>query len=249
MADRNKKPDRYNYTVFFYRIKNIVLDIFFPPFCVACRAYKGRDSFLCDSCAALIKQNTAFFCPLCKNRLPQKILCHPKIHYILGAAGNYDDPVLQIAIHGFKYERIKSLSAPLGNILIDYLEGAVKNWDILIQEFLIIPIPLHPRRERERGFNQSLLLAGKVGEHFDIPVVQALRRVKNNSPQVSIKGREARKKNIAGVFKVDRPDLISNKNVILIDDVFTSGATMNEAVQALKDNGAKRIIALVLARA
>jgi predicted amidophosphoribosyltransferase len=115
--------------------------------------------------------------------------------------------------------------------------------------WLIVPVPLHPRRERERGFNQAKILAEIVAHHFNLTLIEALKRIKNTKPQAKIKDIEKRMQNIFNCFAIKSPEAIQGKNIILIDDVFTSGATINEAVKVLKQNGAKKVIALVLAKA
>ena len=118
-----------------------------------------------------------------------------------------------------------------------------------IKNFIVVPIPLHYRRERQRGFNQSKLLADEISKKFNIQVVECLKRIKNNDPQAKLKSNNEREKNISGCFKIINPEMIKNKNILLVDDVFTTGATINEAVKILKENSARRIIAIVVAKA
>jgi ComF family protein len=116
----------------------------------------------------------------------------------------------------------------------------------------MIPIPLHPKKERERGFNQSLLIAEALRDFLSgsPPLIsQILVRVKNTKAQAEIKDSDKRKENVRSCFAVKNPSEIKGKNIILIDDVFTSGATANEAVRTLKTAGARRILVLVLAKA
>ncbi|MDO8500183.1 MAG: phosphoribosyltransferase family protein [bacterium] len=114
---------------------------------------------------------------------------------------------------------------------------------------VFIPIPLYKSRERKRGFNQSGLIAEFLGKHFNIAVeTKAVCRIKNTLPQIEMKTDYDRQKNIAGVFKVETPDAVKGKIVILIDDVLTSGATLEEAARVLKSAGAKSIWAAVVAR-
>lgn len=163
--------------------------------------------------------------------------------------GRYDDPVLAAAIHAFKYDRLQALQNPLGALLADYLTAILKNSDLDIRNFLVVPIPLHATRLRDRGFNQALFLAKKIAERFGCETEELLIRAKNNKPQVGLAGRAARETNVAGIFRPRDPQAITGKKILLVDDVFTSGATMGEAVRVLKENRARRIVALVLARA
>jgi len=113
----------------------------------------------------------------------------------------------------------------------------------------IIPVPLHVARLRQRGFNQALILAHELSRAFSLPLsFDNLKRVRPTRPQVELTGTE-RIKNVAGAFALRRPDELKDRGVLLIDDVFTTGATMNECARVLKDAGASRVTALTLARA
>jgi ComF family protein len=230
--------------------KDIILDILFPPLCLNCQKYlQNKNKFICDTCLAAIKFNNTLFCPVCRARLADnKRICHYDSQYLLAAAGNYDDLVLQNLIHHFKYKSFKNLAPILAEILIKYLSNLSLSM-VKSQKSVVVPVPLHPRRERQRGFNQAKLIAGIVAKKFNWDLFEGLKRIKNNKPQVGLRDSEARVKNMAGCFEIQNPERVKNKDILLVDDVFTSGATMNEAVKILKANGAKRIIALVIAKA
>ena len=249
---------------FLIKAKNVFLDILFPPICLNCQKYlnaladadltrtNAKNTFnkiLCDSCYSSIKINNTLFCPVCRARLANnEKICHFNSPYLLAAATNYDDPVIQNLIHYFKYKGLENLSPILGEILIKYLEDIFRNSKFIIHNSILVPIPLHFWREKQRGFNQSKLLAKNIANHYNIPLVENLKRIKNTDPQAKSKNSEERIKNISGCFEVKNSESIAGKNVILIDDVFTSGATMDEAVKILKKNGAKKIIALIMAK-
>ncbi len=238
---------------FLSKVKNTILDILFPPICLNCQKHlDAKNKLICEECLALIKINNALFCPICRLRLAEnKQICHHKFsyNYILAAAGNYDDSILQNLIHYFKYKSCKNLAPILGEILIKYLNSVNLNFNF--SNFIVVPIPLHPKRERERGFNQSKLIAEIMANYLNLPLIDGLKRIKNNDPHAKIKGAEKRNKNIAGCFEIKNPEIImiEDKNIILIDDVFTSGATINESVKILKIGGVKKIITLVIAKA
>lgn len=128
--------------------------------------------------------------------------------------------------------------------------------DIFIQQHpsfpflpdLVTYIPLYPSREKERGFNQSLLLAKLLAENYGWAFARILTRIKNNKPQMSINNFQLRKRNIKGVFSIKPTALIKGKNVVIIDDVATTGATIFEATKVLKRNGAKTVWGMVMAR-
>ncbi|MBI3638586.1 ComF family protein [Candidatus Wolfebacteria bacterium] len=263
--------------LFLIKAKNILLDIFFPPVCFACQKHlaertnadspakisnensgeEAQNNFLCEECLLSIKLNNSLFCPVCRARIPEfEKICHFNSKYLLAAATNYNDPVIQNLIHYFKYKGFENIAPFLSEVLIKYTESVIRNLKparpaggLEIRNFLIIPIPLHPSRQRERGFNQSELLAKNIAVYYSIPLINNLKRIRKNEHQVSLKDYGKRIKNIAGCFSIKNPEEIAGKNIILIDDVFTSGATMNEAVEILKSAGARKIIALVLAKA
>ena len=245
------------------KIKDVIFDILFPPICVNCQKYitqlesetTNTLKLICDGCSKQIKINTSLFCPFCRTRLAdnKKICNHSKkdfpYYYFLAAAGNYDDPILRNLIHCFKYQKFEKLTLILGNIVMKYINNFSPDGGLKIKNFIIISIPLHFWREKQRGFNQSKLIAEYIARKLNLQLVDSLKRAKNNKPQARSKNSEERNKNVEEIFKITNPELISGKNIILIDDVYTSGATMNKAVKILKENGAKKIIALVIAKA
>ena len=113
---------------------------------------------------------------------------------------------------------------------------------------LVIPVPLHRTRLRHRGFNQALVLAHGVSERFSVPLLyDNLARLRSTLPQVELSG-TARAENVKGAFGLIRPSEVREKRVLLIDDVFTTGATMNECAKTLKEAGAAAVTVFTLAR-
>lgn len=235
------------------KIKNFLLDALFPPICLNCQKtldksnINEQNKFICDKCLSLIQINNTLFCPICRARLPEnKKICHLDSKYLLAPAGNYDNEILKNLIHYFKYKNFKNLSPLLGELILSYIKNS--RFQILDSKFLIVPIPLHKKRERMRGFNQSKLLANYIAKKLNLESIDVLERIKNNKPQAYLKDSEERIKNMSGCFQIKNSNSVNSKNILLIDDVFTSGATINEAVKILKENGAKKIIALVIAK-
>ena len=228
--------------------KKIALDILFPPVCLGCFNHTSEDQYLCELCQELIVINSAFFCPVCRLRLADnKIICHHENapRYILGAATDYNNPIINNLIHYFKYEGFKKIAPLLSEFLIEFLNRA----KFSAENFILIPIPLHSSREKQRGYNQSKLLAEILSGKLNIELIDGIKRVKKTKPQAQAKKSEEREKNVSNCFKVTDKNKISGKNILLVDDVFTSGATINEAVKVLRKSGAKKIAALVVARA
>ncbi len=226
----------------FVRAGNILLDLVLPPRCAGC----GKvGSWFCDDCKESIQPVPEPICPICGRPVAEEGLCRfckispPKLEAIRSAAV-FQGP-LRKAIHALKYYRRKEVAEPLGSIMaarihhpeaIDYL----------------VPIPLHPRREQERGYNQSALLAQALGKEVGIPVVlHGLERVRHTRPQVTLSAEE-RRKNVEGAFRCSSGEL-RDKSILLIDDVCTTGATMDAAAEAAWDCGARHVWGLTLARA
>lgn len=238
------------------KIKDVIFDILFPAICINCRKILNKEQYLCKNCHSAIKLNTSLFCPICKKRLAEnkkQCACHiknktQKFSYLLAAAGSYDDPALQNLIHFLKYQKFENLAPVLGEIVLKYLSNLSLSI-VKSQKSIVVPIPLHFWRERTRGFNQSKLLAESVAKNLNLQMIDGLKRIKNNQPQAKAKNSAERNKNVEGIFKIKNPNLIRGRNILLVDDVFTSGATMNEAVKILKQNNAKRIIAVAIAKA
>jgi ComF family protein len=137
---------------------------------------------------------------------------------------------------------LKAISPCLAELLADYLKGNPLPGDALVG------VPLHPRRLRERGYNQSILLAGELGKRIGLPVIEdCLIRVKQAQPQVRAGDVEERWRNVADAFMC-RDERISGKQIILIDDVCTSGATLESCAAALKNKRATSVWGLTLAR-
>ena len=154
----------------------------------------------------------------------------------------YFEGALREAIHQFKYRPCRSLGRPLGHWMAENIR-MVPGID------LVIPVPLHTGRLKQRGFNQALLLAHRTSETHSIPLsYDNLFRLRPTRPQVELTGEE-RIKNVKGAFALRQPGELADKNVVLIDDVFTTGATMNECARVLKRAGAARVTALTLSRA
>ena len=153
--------------------------------------------------------------------------------------GSYEG-VLRELIHLFKYGRMK----PLSKTLSAHLASALPR----DQRFdLVIPMPLHWRREWQRGFNQSELLARATARRCGIPMVKAVRRVRATTTQAGL-SHARRRENVAGAFRVKKPAAVEGRHVLLIDDVMTTGATASACARAIKRAGAKSVTLLALAR-
>lgn len=179
---------------------------------------------------------------LCKNCITQITYLKPAAFF--HAVGEYDG-VLKKAIKRFKFQKRKHLAKPLGNLMIEYLNHHL--WKDALD--LIIPVPLHENRLRERSFNQAELLATNITEMTDIPTVSGLLfRKRHTHPQFNLP-RAQRLQNVRGAFEIKGKKLIQDKNVLLVDDIYTTGATVAECTKVLKEAGAKSVHILTLSRA
>ena len=232
------------------KLKEAVLDIIFPPVCLYCSANliaKEKETGFCDNCLSKIVIHTALFCPVCKARVPEtKKICHKDSPFLLGAATEYNG-LTKAIIHQFKYKKWTKISSLAGRFLIHYFN---RLGPLNFQNFSFAPIPLHPKKKKERGFNQSELLGKILAEKYNLPLLTGvLSRDKETKPQAGLKDWQVRRQNLQNAFSVALPDQIKNKNIILIDDIYTSGATAQDAARALRQAGAKKIIVLVFAKA
>ena len=228
------------------------LDALFPPRCAGCGAW-SREIF-CETCAPQLRPIRAPFCDCCGEvfdplsySAPTCARCRAKTpHFRAARAMFHFDGPLRAAIHRLKY-RQKSALAPR---LAPFLERAFRE-DAYLSVFdpqLLVPIPLHRARLKKRGFNQSSLLAQQLSPLLGVPSREILRRTRNTPPQVTLKGKE-RADNVKGAFvATQNASEWQGARVLLIDDVFTTGATLGEAAKTLRLAGAGEVCALTLAR-
>ena len=233
-------------------LKGAALDFLFPRFCVSC----GKEGdFICNSCQASLARIEAPVCPKCGK---------PQTHYsnsleiytvLCSSCVNWEadidairspfrfEGVIRKAIHEFKYRNLRAIAGQLANLLDDYLVNA----DPIPCEVLV-PVPLHGKRLRERGYNQSALLAEELSRLTGLTVNDScLIRNRYNVPQAKTRNVEERRQNVIGIFTCKNKDL-RDKKVLLIDDVTTSGATLNACASVLKTAGAMSVWGLTLAR-
>jgi len=176
-----------------------------------------------------------FLCTSCRRRAPG-------FDYARSAA-RYED-VVREALHAFKFRGRRALAAPLGDLLVEAMEGRLPAG----VPALLLPVPLHPRRERERGFNQASLLAWRVGRAWQCPVRDdVLARAVATHSQTELDA-PARRANVRDAFRLRRPELIAGRHVLLVDDILTTGATLSECARCLREGGAAAVGALTVAR-
>ena len=235
----------------FLRIKKFILDLILPEFCSGC----GKEgTIFCEACLKELRQSFLYpKCFYCGAKSPAGkrspagrtcLSCQKNTNiYAFFSSFPYSNNDIKTLIHQLKYKRISKIAAILGAELGEYF---LKMSPKIPPNSLIIPIPLHKHRHIERGFNQSELIAKFISKKIKIPILTALKKIKSTPDQTELSG-EKRRKNIKGVFSITNQEQIKGKNIILVDDVKTTGSTIEEAAGILKKSGAKRIWALTVA--
>lgn len=229
---------------FFKQIGNLLLDLIFPIECLNCRQ---EGDYFCNICFQELKFNDETCLNSLKKNLKTKELDNVFI------AGDYDDKKLKSIIIKYKYGFLKPLGKTLALFLIKFwqmqeTETETLNFKISkpIKHYLVIPIPLSNKRLRWRGFNQSEIIAREFSKHFKYELNLDLKRLKYQKPQAELSESE-RLNNLKSAFSWSGKNL-EGKNILLIDDVITTGTTLNEAAIVLKEAGAAEVSALVLAK-
>lgn len=216
------------------KLIHIFLNFFFPQKCAGC---EKENEILCNECLAKIDYSVGAPCP-----------------YIFAAAA-YTDAYVKKTIWLLKYRGVRSAAESLAKLIYQRLSTSKSKgypWKISKGSpwttWMIIPIPLSKKRLKQRGFNQSEL----IGKHLSVRMsvrmeTNVLYKKFHTETQVSVKDRNERLKNLEGSFGVKNPDMLRGANIILIDDVATTGATISEARKTLRETGAKKVIAFVVA--
>jgi competence protein ComFC len=226
----------------FSNLSGRLLDLLFPPRCVNC---KKPNQVLCKTCFDSIRLITTPICQRCGHPLRTvRAACpecraHPLTITMIRAAAWHEGAIRE-AIHALKYLRRRDVAAPLASLLSSALPPA----DLPID--FITSVPLFPLREQERGYNQAELLAIQVARQVRLPYEAVLARTRATADQIGLDGR-ARRVNVADAFAATTRSL-NNKAVLLIDDVCTTGATLDACALALFQEGARAVYGLTVAR-
>ena len=231
-----------------------LFQFFLPSQCLCCESYleEGQKS-ICPNCLAKIRWIAPPFCGICGTPfVSTEVDCHPcgacvtkrKYFTMARALGHYEGP-LREAIHRWKYEGKIGLSPIFGEWMAERLSHY---WDPQCFD-LILPVPLHQQRLRERGFNQALLLVRELSRRTGIPYrMNVLQKKRPTLPQVQLSGAE-REKGVRKSFHILSGEELEGKTILLVDDVYTTGATVNECSKVLLAAGAARIDVFTLTHA
>jgi ComF family protein len=234
----------------------LLVDTIFPPDCEACDAPlpPGHPSCLCGRCriamlpppeplcatcgAPLVRRTPGAVCPSCLVHPPAFHTARAAALYLPASAGL--NP-LAVAVHRLKYGGRRPIAAALGTLLAARYPFA--------PDVVLVPVPLHPRRLRARGFNQALLLAHALGRRRALPVApRLLRRTRDTRAQTGLAAPE-RRRNLAEAFAMSAADAVVGQHVVLVDDVLTTGATADACARALRRGGARRVDVYTVGRA
>jgi ComF family protein len=232
-----------------------LLDIFFPPLCLACKSFvpDSTEILLCAACREKIIPIQPPLCPVCgipfhtEHGMNHDCGECATTHRPFTAARSavvFDGPAKEL-IHRLKYGKKTHLSRPLALLTARRVAPFITESGAE----LVVPVPLHRKRLRQRGFNQSVLLAGALAKSWHLPMSRNnLRRTRWTEPQISLSVAD-RTKNVRGAFAVKDPTQIKGKRILLVDDVYTTGSTVTECAKVLKNIGAKEVYVATVARA
>lgn len=232
------------------------IDLLFPIECLGC----GKEGeWLCLQCYNRIALNKRQYCLKCKKENIYGKYCREcgKDHHLDGAliASSYDDQTLKLMVKSLKYNLVKDIARELGRLLVLFINSKIKELGSGegghslfkdLTQVIVIPVPLHKKRLNWRGFNQAELIAEEISKHFNLPIQKDLIRIKENKIQAKLKEKE-RYENVKGCFSWAGGNL-KGKKIILIDDVLTTGATLNECARILKSAGADEVWGIVVAK-
>ena len=225
---------------FYLQLLEAVTDFVYPPVCELCKNILEKNVFLCQNCQSRLEQSlhvcTAFMAS-------EFVHIQDTIHFDTAITCFDYSPDIELLIHAVKYRGRKRLGRFLGSILAKRIAEEIDS-----STDLIVPVPLHRTRQRERGYNQSEALARGFAKACSLPIrTDCMKRNRHTRTQTLLSGTE-RQVNVKDAFSVRRAEFCKGKRILLIDDVITTGATMNSCAKALKEAGAAHVSGVALAR-
>jgi len=218
-----------------------LLDFVYPPTCLLCGERLETKEPFCSTCLEKSLDSLALVSQKGRKDFPH--LRGEVFFDEIVSCWDYTSDVEEI-IHRIKYQRGKKLGLFMGQTAGEALRGHFRRW----KDGLFVPVPLHKVRKRERGFNQSEILCRGLSEYISFRVCpDLLVRHRNTATQTKLDA-QGRQENVKDAFEVHHSDLVVGKRVVLVDDVVTTGATMNSCAKSLKNAGAKEVVGVALAR-
>lgn len=225
----------------------LLIDLFFPRRCPMCDGVLPLGELICAECAKELRRVMPPYCLKCgkpiadagKEFCPD---CQSNVHLYREGRALYEYRAVRASIYRFKYRGRYEYAAFYGKALAEGMEAVIRRW----QPDALVPVPLHKARKRKRGYNQAEALARVLGKTLDIPVDTTLiQRVKKTTPQKQL-NRQMRQNNLKKAFKIDRNDVKLN-TIIIIDDIYTTGSTIDAMASALLEAGIQNIYFIALA--
>lgn len=230
-----------------------LISLFYPPICTICGTDVGPSAYLCGDCNAKTARIVPPFCQTCSEPFPGAItdgfMCancgHRKLYFETAVAAYRSRGIVRHVIHDFKYNR----QIHLRHVVARWLADALDDGRLRGRHFdRLVPVPLHPARRRERGFNQADLLAELLSRRTSIPLQPVLERIRYTKTQTAF-DRAERMENLRNAFRLRKNAAVQGYRVLLIDDVLTTGSTLSECARVLKIAGAVSVHAATAARA
>lgn len=226
-------------------------DLFFPPHCAGCGRAVASGVDVCATCEESVVRVVEPRCAICSHPFDAMLdvaICPNcrgrEFHFECAVSVMRSRGVVRELIHRFKYSKDQTLRRPLGNWLAEALDDPRM---ARVKPDVLAPVPLHRAREREREYNQAELLAEWVSRRSGIAWTRVLDRVRHTPTQTKFDRRQ-RMRNLRGAFKLRKNADVTDKHILLVDDVLTTGATLNECARVLLAGGADRVHAITLAR-
>ncbi len=225
------------------RTSRAALDLLFPPRCALCGVL-GR--LLCDPCAGTLPVADGKRCQRCWTPVARGLVCthcftEDEIAFATIRALFVMEEGARALVHALKYEGMSALAAPMAELMAAELEATAAD--------LVVPVPLHSSRQRSRGYNQAALLGSQLAAAASLPFdARGARRTRATKPLALTMHRDERRAIVAGAFAA-APERVESRSILLVDDVATTGATLDACARALLDAGAQRVHCLTFARA
>lgn len=236
-----------------HRLVSWFIDLIFPYRCVSCGKYMENE-YVCKPCFNKLPVKKQNQCVGCRRPTPLGKTCV----FCKGAwaldrlfvVSDFKDPAVASLIKLFKYRFLSDLAEPLSRLAAKHIDHMAKrgHFSIVQGNPLIVPVPLHRTREYWRGFNQAEILAHGIARRYRLDLGRDLVRLAHGTPQAELEDRPERLSNVKGLYACVSPEAFRGRAVILVDDVCTTGATLNECALVLKEAGAVSVSALAIAR-
>ena len=232
---------------------NVLVSLLYPQTCVGCGEEMETPGEICGDCESRLNRIAPPLCAKCSEPFSGAIAgsfecancADRELHFEAAVSAFRARGMVRDIILDFKYGRQSRLQHLVGSWLFQALDDERLNGRIFD---LIVPVPLHPAKQRERGFNQAVLLAQLLARKILIPMNPALERIRYTTTQTAL-DRSERMKNLHGAFRLRRNRDVRNSRVLLVDDVLTTGSTLSECARVLKKAGAAQVFAVTAARA